>query len=60
MESQRSRSPTVIDDSIDEEQSVGTTLGQYFAEYMLFHALLWNMASYFTSDVPVFSRAEGE
>ena len=28
--------------------------------YMLFHALLWNIASYFTSDVPVFSRAEGE
>ena len=27
---------------------------------MLFHALLWNMASYFTSDVPVFSRAKGE
>ena len=26
--------------------------------YMLFHALLWNMASYFTSDVQVFSRAE--
>ena len=57
MESQRSRSPTVIDDSIDEEQSEGTTSGQYFAEYMLFHACC---ASYCTSDVPVFSRAEGE
>ena len=31
MESKRSRSPTVIDDSIDEEQSVGTTSGQYSA-----------------------------
>ena len=32
----------------------------YIYIYVLFHALLWNMASYFTSDVAVFSRAEGE
>ena len=38
---------------------VGTGIYTY-VHYMLFHALLWNMASYFMSDVPVFSRAEGE
>ena len=36
-----------------------TTSGQYFAEYV-FPCFVVEIASYFTSDVPVFARAEGE